>query len=157
MARWAATCSDLSRSVVRHPEGLEDVPAEVAVERLTADVLDDLTQGGEAVIAVGKGGAGLRHQPDTAAVVLGQRRQRLPYLHAVKRWTAIERPPRRMEQIAQVEHVGNPGGVGQQMPQRRRTPSRLGRDEFVGAQVVVGGGIEIDQSLAPIAASPQSR
>ena len=39
--------------------------------------------------------------------------------------------------------------MGQQVPQRRRPEARLGGDQPVGAQVVAGGRVEVDQSLFP--------
>ena len=67
------------------PSGLEDALAEVALERHSAHVLDDLAKRRVAVVAVGEGGAGLDDHPQPAAVVLGERRQRLPELHAEER------------------------------------------------------------------------
>ena len=54
-----------------------------------------------------------------------------------------------MEQIGDVQHIGKAGGVGQQMAHGRGSEARLGGDQAVGAQVVVGGRIEIHQSLLP--------
>jgi hypothetical protein len=60
---------------VGHAERLEEVLAEIAVQRLPADVLHDLAEGGEPVVAIGVPGAWLRHQMQTAPVELGERRQ----------------------------------------------------------------------------------
>jgi len=51
---------------VGHAEGLEDVLAKVAVERLPAHVLDDLAQCGEPMVAIREPGAGLGLQAETA-------------------------------------------------------------------------------------------
>ena len=45
--------------------------------------------------------------------------------------------------------LGDPGGVGQQVAQVAGREAGLGRDELVGAQVVVGGRVEVDQALLP--------
>ena len=89
---------------VGHAERLEDALAEVALERHPAHVLDDLAERRVAVVAVGEGGAGLDDDPQPAAVVLGERRQPLPELHAELR----RAPTGRRE--AGVEQVGDRGG-----------------------------------------------
>ena len=115
--------------------------AEVAVERLPAHVLDDLAERGEPVVAVSEHGARLGPHAETTAVVLGERGQWLSHVHAL----AEVRP----ERVPGVHHLGDAGRVGQQVPHGRGPEAGLGGDQPVGAQVVVGGGIEVDQPLLP--------
>jgi hypothetical protein len=82
---------------VGHAEGLEEAPAEVPVKGHPAHVLDDLAERGEAVIGVREGRTGLDHQPESAAVVLGERGQRLADPLAVGGRPGIEWAPARME------------------------------------------------------------
>jgi hypothetical protein len=57
---------------VRHPEGREDVLAEVAVQRLSGDVFHDLPERRERVVGVGERRARLCGQPQPAPVELGE-------------------------------------------------------------------------------------
>jgi hypothetical protein len=52
-----------------------------------------------------------------------------------------------MEQVGGVDDLGDAGGVGQQLADGRRPEAGLGRDQLVGAQVVVGRGVQVDQPL----------
>jgi len=47
---------------VGHPQRLEDAVAKVAVDGLSANVIDDLTEGGDPVVAEAKGRARLQRQ-----------------------------------------------------------------------------------------------
>ena len=124
---------------IHHAEGLEDPLAEVPLEGDPAHVLDDLAQRGVTVVGVGERRAGLGHYPETPAVVLGERRQRLSSVHAEDRRTAFERPSFGMEQVRDSLHLRDPGGVGQQMAHGRWPEAGLRRDQLVSAQVVVSG------------------
>ena len=64
-----------------HAERPEDALGEVAAQRLAGNVLDDLAERGEPVVAVGVPGARLRDQGKRAPVELGQRRHPLPVGH----------------------------------------------------------------------------
>ena len=55
-----------------HPHGVEDVLAQVVAQTLSRDVLHDLPERGEAVVAVDPLGAGLDLLRQAAAVVLTQ-------------------------------------------------------------------------------------
>jgi len=59
---------------VFHAEGTEDVLAEVAVEGFPTDVLDDLAEGGEPMVGVGKAGARFDLDAQPTPVVLGEGR-----------------------------------------------------------------------------------
>jgi hypothetical protein len=48
-----------------------------------------------------------------------------------------------------VHHLGDPGGVGQQVSHGRGPEAGLGGDQAVGAQVLVGGRVDVDQPLLP--------
>jgi hypothetical protein len=127
---------------VGHAEGLEDVLAKIASQGHPAHVLDDLTERGEPVVGVGEPGARLGVDAEAAPVVLGERGHRPAQLHGLAQ---ISEP----QQAGRVQHLTDPGGVGQQMPHRRGPPGGLGRDQLVGAQVPVGGGIQVDGPLLP--------
>ena len=62
-------------------------------------------------------------------------------------WTGTERAPVRMNQVGDVDHFGDPGGVGEQMSHGRRPEAGLGGDQPIRAQVVVGGRVEVDLAL----------
>jgi hypothetical protein len=57
---------------VLHPQAVEDVLAQVIAQALPRDVLHDLPERGEAVVAVDPLGAGLDLLRQAAAVVLTQ-------------------------------------------------------------------------------------
>jgi len=117
------------------------VLAEVAVEGKPADVFDDLAQRGEPVIGVGPPGARLDVDAQTPSVVLGKRRRRAVHSRApAKGW---------LQQVRGFADRANSGGMGQEVPHRRRPEARLCRYQLVAAQVVVGGRIEVDQSVLP--------
>ena len=123
--------------------------AEVAGERDPAHVLDDLAERREAVVRVLERRAGVDGHAETAAVIVGQRRHALAHGHAQLRRTLPERAPVRVEEVGDADHLGDAGGVGQQMTHGRRPEARPRRDQLVGAQVVARGGIEVDQSSLP--------
>jgi Recombinase/Recombinase zinc beta ribbon domain len=54
-----------------------------------------------------------------------------------------------LHRIRGFPHRPDSGGMGQQMPQRRRPKARLGGNQPVGAQVVAGGRVEVNLSLFP--------
>jgi hypothetical protein len=118
---------------VRHAERLEDPLPEVARQRHSAHVLDDLAERGEPVVAVREPRAGLGDHPQTTAVVLGQRRHRFASGHAQNRRTALERARFRMQQVPDPLNLRNPGGVRQQMAHGRRPETSPGRDQPVAA------------------------
>jgi hypothetical protein len=124
---------------VVHAERPEHALAEVAAERDTADILDDLAERGEAVVGVGPLSARLDIDVQAAPVVSGERGNRAPG----------PCPPaqRRPEQVGGLAHRPDSGGVGQQVPQRGRAEARPGRYQPVGGQVVTRGGVEVDQPL----------
>jgi hypothetical protein len=124
---------------VLHAERAEHPLAQVAAERKPADVLDDLAQCGETVIGVGPPGTRLDIDAQAAPVVLGERGRRVSHRCApAQRWP---------EQVRGFPHRPDSGGMGQQVPQRRRPEARLGGNQPVGAQVVAGRRVEVDQSL----------
>jgi len=125
------------------------VLAEVAVERLPAHVLNDLAERGEPVVAIGEPGAWLGRQAEAAAVVLGQGGQRLPEVIALPALRQRRTCKERHERARGVRHLRNSGRVGQQVSHRRGPEGRLRRDQLIGAQVVAGGGIEVDAPLLP--------
>ena len=93
---------------VLHPQRFEDALAQVMLERLAADVLDDLSERGEPVVAVDPLGSRLNLDRQAPAVVLGERRR--------------ARSPRpdagadaRLPQIREPAPVADPGGVGQEV------------------------------------------
>jgi hypothetical protein len=70
-----------------------------------------------------------------------------------KKNAAASMASRRMEDLlepAAVDHarrmnpLGHAGSVGQQMPHHGRTPAFLRGHQLVGAQLVVGRGVEVD-------------
>ena len=126
---------------VRHAERFEDVPAQVPVQRRTAHVLDELAERGEVVVGVDEPGTRFGRQPQRAAAVPRERGYRLPDPDGLAE--------QRSEHVARPYHLGQPGGVGQQVPQRRRPVAGPGRDQPVRAQVPVRGGVEVDESLLP--------
>ena len=65
--------------------------SKVAVERASADVLDDLAKRGKPVVAEQQNRA--RPHLERPAVVLRERRHRFSDLHAVDGWTGTERAP----------------------------------------------------------------
>jgi hypothetical protein len=126
---------------VGHAEGLEDVLAQVAVQALSAHVLDQLAERGEAVVGVPEAGARLGLDAQTPPVVRGEGRHGAARFHGL----AEQRP----EQAGGVQDLTDSGGVGQQMAHGRRPEAGLGEDQPVGAQVVVGGPVEVEQLLLP--------
>ena len=116
---------------VAHPEGPEDALVEPPVEGCPGDVLDDLAECGEPVVGVREHGAGLRDHPQTTAVVLGRRRQRVSERHAEVQRPSLERPRLEVEQIAEVARLRDPGGVGEQVAQGGQPETGPRRDKLV--------------------------
>lgn len=124
---------------VRHAQGVEHVLAQVAREGLPAHVLDELAERGEPTVGVPQAGARLGHHPGAAAVVGRECGQGPSQRDAL--------PEVRQHDVRGAQNLGKPGGVGEQMPHRRGPEAGPGRDQPVGAKVVVRGGVEIDQPL----------
>jgi hypothetical protein len=114
---------------------------EVPAEWFPRHVLDDLSERGEAVVAVAEPCSWLGYQGQATVVVLGKRWQGCPQLHAL-----TEVPP---ERAADGHDLRDPGRVCEQMPQRRGPPTRIDGLEVVGAQVLARGSVEIDQTPLP--------
>ena len=127
---------------VGHAEGLEDVLAKVAGEGLPADVLDDLAERGEPVVGVDEPCARFGRQAETAAVVLGKRRQLAVRARSSRRSPSLNASEMRSSSGTPAVWVSRWRTVAGRKPGLRR-------DQPVGAQVVVRGGIEVDQPLLP--------
>ena len=121
-----------------HAERAEHVLAQVAVERGSGDVLDDLAERGEPVIGVRPLGAWLGVDAQAVAVVLGQRGHRPARGHAPAQY--------RPQQVGGFAYGPDPGGVSQQVPQRGRPEPRPGGDQPEGAQVAAGRRVQVNKS-----------
>ena len=97
---------------VGHAEGLEDVLAKIAVERLPAHVLDDLAERGEPVVAVGEPGARLGRQAEAATIVLGQGGQWLSEIIALPALRQRRPGKQRHERPGRVRHLRRPAPAG---------------------------------------------
>jgi hypothetical protein len=126
---------------VLHAEGPEHALAKIAVERKPAHVLDDLAERGEPVIGVGPLGSRLDVDAQAPPVILGKRRSGTSHPRAP--------PKRRPEQVRRAPQRTDSGRMGQEVPQRRGPKAGLRGHQRVGAQVVVGGRVEVDQALLP--------
>jgi hypothetical protein len=89
------------------------VGAEVPTKRLTRDVLDEPAERRESVVRVLEDGSRLGCHRQATRVVVRERRQRLAERDAVLGRTTPDRAPARMQQIAEVDDLRNPGRVGE--------------------------------------------
>jgi hypothetical protein len=124
-----------------HAERLEDVLAEVALQGSPGHVLDDLAERGKPVIAVDVPHAGFCDQAQTAPVVLGEGGHRPSELHHLSKG--------RHERSREMDALGEPGGIGQQMTHRRGPVCGVRGNQLVRDQIVVRGSIEIKHPLLP--------
>ncbi len=113
--------------------------AEISAERLSGDVLDDLAERGEPVVAVSVPGARLRDQVKPAPVELGKRRHALPVGHGLAQ--------DRLERSRGVDELGKACRMGEQLPHRRRPVSGPRRNQAVGTQIAAHGCVEVDEPL----------
>jgi hypothetical protein len=124
---------------VGHAERPEDSVAEISAERLPGEILDDLAERREPVVAIGVPGARLRDQAQPAPVEVGEHRHALAVRHGLAQ--------DRLERARGVDELRKPGRVGQQLPDGGRPVPGLGRNQAVGAQVVARGCVKADQPL----------
>ena len=120
-----------------HPQRFEDALAQVILEWLAGDVLDDLSERCESVVAVGPLGSRLDLNWQALAVVLTQRGcARSPRPNA--------RADTRLQQVPDPPPIANPSGMGQKMA-HRWTKALLGRHQPERAKVIAGGHVQVHE------------
>ncbi len=118
----------------------------VSGQRHARDVLDDLAQGREAVVAVRERGAWQRHDLEPVGVILGQGWQLLAERHAAQRRPRVPRACAEVEQVREAADIGKAGGVREQLSDGGLRPVRNAGDEPVRAQHVRGRRVEVQQA-----------
>src|SRR4029078_13305747 len=125
-----------------HAQRMENVLTEVAVQPPAADVLYDLTEGGEPVVTVRADRTRFSRQPEFAAVVLRQRGQ--PFTLSV----ALPEPAT-VDHAQGMDPLRYPRSVGQQVPHRRGPPARICGYQLVATQVFIRRAIQVHQPPFP--------